>query len=107
MISHVDVEVSAEDIKDIYLGRKEYAKDQQHLIPVQNAAARKEFMSQVLRMKSKRYRIYWAKKSFQDGTMTPQMKMNDKETIQYIMHTPGAIGYTKTKPEGVKIIKKY
>ena len=37
----------------------------------------------------------------------PLLQSNDAEVIATIKNTPGAVGYVKTLPAGIKLIKQY
>ena len=99
--------VAAADIKDIFLGEKQFAGALK-LDPVDNAAAQAQFASKALQMDVAKYNSAWAKKAFRDGINPPAVKGSDLEVIQYIKANPGAVGYViSSPPADVKVITKY
>ncbi len=106
VVCHSATHLDAEDIVDVFAGGKQYSGDIK-LAPVDNVAAQEEFLAKVLHMNSAKYSTLWIKKSFRDGTRPPLVKANDTETMQFIRKTPGAVGYVKSQPSGVTVIKKY
>jgi ABC-type phosphate transport system substrate-binding protein len=104
VISNSETAVSADEIRDIFLGEKQFAGGTK-LVVIDNAALQDGFLSKVLHMDAAKYNGIWTKKSFRDGLTPPAVKSGDAEVIEYIKRTPGAIGYVSTKPAGVKIIR--
>lgn len=105
VISNQEATISAEDIKDIFLGEKQFAGNIK-LVVVDNASAQGAFLSKFMQMDVTKYNNIWTKKSFRDGLTPPAVKSGDAEVTEYIKRTPGAIGYVSTTPTGVKIIQK-
>jgi ABC-type phosphate transport system substrate-binding protein len=104
VISNSETAVSADEIRDIFLGEKQFAGGTK-LVVIDNAALQDGFLSKVLHMDAAKYNGIWTKKSFRDGLTPPAVKSGDAEVIEYIKRTPGAIGYVSTKPAGVKVIR--
>lgn len=104
VISNSEIAVSANEIRDIFLGEKQFAGNAK-LVVIDNAAVQADFLSKVLHMDTAKYNGVWTKKSFRDGLTPPAVKSGDAEVIEYIKRTPGAIGYVSTKPAGVKIVQ--
>jgi hypothetical protein len=104
---HAGVSLAAADIRDVFLGEKQFSKAIK-LVPVDNVAAQATFLEKVLRMSASKYANTWAKKSFRDGVHLPVVKANDAEMLEFIRHTPGGCGYLVTAPRlGVTVIGKY
>jgi ABC-type phosphate transport system substrate-binding protein len=104
VIANSDVSVSADEVRDIFLGEKQFAGSTK-LVVIDNAAMQSSFLSQVMHMDAAKYNGIWTKKSFRDGLTPPAVKSGDAEVIEYIKRTPGAIGYVSTTPAGVKVIQ--
>jgi ABC-type phosphate transport system substrate-binding protein len=104
VISNSETAVSADEIRDIFLGEKQFAGGTK-LVVIDNAALQGSFLSKVMHMDAAKYNGIWTKKSFRDGLTPPAVKSGDAEVIEYIKRTPGAIGYVSTAPSGVKVIQ--
>ncbi len=104
VIANAGAAVSASDVRDVFLGEKQFAGSVK-LVPVDNAAAQDLFLAKVMKMEATKYASSWTKKSFRDGVSAPPVKGSDAETIEFVRQTPGAIGYVKSAPkDGVKVI---
>ena len=104
VISNSETAVSADEIRDIFLGEKQFAGSIK-LVVIDNAALQGGFLSKVMHMDAAKYNGIWTKKSFRDGLTPPAVKTGDAEVIEYIKRTPGAIGYVSSTPSGVKVVK--
>ena len=104
VITNPDISIASTDIKDVFLGEKQFAGSTK-LVVVDNASAQGSFLSKFMNMDAAKYNGIWTKKSFRDGLTAPAVKSGDAEVIEYIKRTPGGIGYVSTKPSGVKIIQ--
>ena len=104
---HEGVSLAAADIRDVFLGEKQFS-DAIRLVPVDNAAAQPAFLEKVLKMNAFKYANTWAKKSFRDGASPPAVKANDAAVFEFIKRTPGGCGYLGAAPaQGVTVIAKY
>lgn len=100
-------DVKVGDARDIYLGKKQFA-GAVPLKPVDNAAQQTDFLQSVLNMEKGKYTGWWVKKTFQEGLHQPDNKSGDSEVIQYVLTTPGAVGYVAGTPPGnVSTIGKF
>jgi hypothetical protein len=104
VISNSGTTVSAGEVKDIFLGEKQFAGSTK-LIPIDNASAQDAFLSKFIKMDSTKYNGIWTKKSFRDGLNPPAVKSSDAEVVEFVKRTPGAVGYVGGSPAGVNIIK--
>ena len=104
VIANPDVSVSADEVRDIFLGEKQFAGDVK-LVVIDNAAMQNTFLSQIMQMDVNKYNGIWTKKSFRDGLTPPAVKSGDAEGSEFIKRTPGSIGYVSSAPAGVKVIK--
>jgi hypothetical protein len=107
VVCHAGVTLAAADVRDVYLGEKEFVNTVR-LMPVDNIAEQSEFLDKVLRMNAAKYATTWAKKSFRDGINPPVTLANDAAVLEFIRRTPGGCGYLGIAPlEGVAVIAKY
>ena len=107
VIAHPQLELNAEEIRDIYLGEKQLAGHLK-LLPVDNSAIQNEFLEKVLQTDARKYAARWTKKSFREGLAIPAVKGSDAEVIAYVRATPGAIGYISgTAPKSVKLLARF
>lgn len=107
IIAHLGIDISAADIREVYLGEKQFA-GVLRLIPVHNSAAEAEFLSKVIKFDAAKYATAWTKKTFRDGINPPASRSSDADTVAFVRHTPGAIGYVTSSPPGnVKLVQKY
>jgi len=106
VIAHPEITLSPADIKEVYLGEKQFGGSIK-LQPVDNPASQEAFLSMVLGMTGARYRSSWLKKSFRDALNPPVELPGDAAVLDFVQRTPGAVGYVRTKPVGVVVIVKY
>jgi ABC-type phosphate transport system substrate-binding protein len=99
--------LTADDIKNIYTGEKELAESTK-IRPQDNSSAREEFLKKVLQLDVAKYESLWTKKSFRDGINPPTVRATDAEVIAFVKSNPGAIGYiTTAPPSDVTVLKKF
>ena len=107
VIAHPAIKIERDAIRDVYIGEKQFAGDIK-IVPVDNAAAQTDFLEKVLRLDQTRYANLWVKKSFRDALNPPATRNSDKDIIDFVRKTPGAIAYiTGTPPPGVLLVNKY
>jgi hypothetical protein len=107
VIAHPSTKITADAIRDVYIGEKQFAGDVK-IIPVDNASAQAEFLEKVLRLDQTRYTNLWVKKSFRDALNPPATRTSDKEIVDFVRKTPGALAYVVgSPPTGVTVIQKY
>jgi len=104
VIANPGIAISSGDIKDIFLGEKQFAGSTK-LIVIDNASAQGAFLSKFMKMDAAKYNNIWTKKSFRDGLTPPAVKSSDIEVSEYVKRTPGAVGYVTSTPSGVTIIQ--
>jgi ABC-type phosphate transport system substrate-binding protein len=106
IIENESMNVSADDIEDIFTGEMQTIGTKSIKL-VDNKEAQTHFLNQVLQISLIKYKSIWVKRSFRDGAKIPDSLKDDKETIEFVKNTPGAIGYVTTKDNHVKVIKEY
>ena len=103
VITHPGLTLSADDIKDVYIGQMQMAGSIR-LVPVDNGAAQEAFLARVVRMEVGRYNTAWIKKAFRDGVSAPALKASDAEVLEFVRRTPGAVGYVRVVAAGVNVV---
>jgi hypothetical protein len=108
VVTRPDVKLSSDDIREIYLGDKEFSGSIK-LVPVDNQAAQAEFVVKALAMNPQRYNTLWVKKAFRDALAPPLVKATDAEVLEFVKRTRGAIGYVSSVPRDndVTIVGKF
>jgi len=102
VIAGPDVILSPEDVRELYLGDKEFS-GQVRLVPVDNQAALSEFVVKALGMNPQRYNTLWVKKAFRDALNPPALKTGDFEVLEFVRRTRGAVGYVSSVPRDKEI----
>lgn len=104
VICHPGVKLQLGDVRDMFLGEKQFAGPVT-LQPADNHAAQPAFLDKVLTMGAGKYATAWAKKSFRDGLNPPPVKGTDAEALEFVRHTMGACSYMSAAPgPGVVLI---
>ena len=103
VITHPGLTLSADDIKDVYIGQMQMAGSIR-LVPVDNGAAQEAFLARVVRMEVGRYNTAWIKKAYRDGVTAPALKAGDAEVLEFVQRTPGAVGYVRVVAAGVNVV---
>lgn len=107
VIAHPSVNLTLSELRDVYLGEKQFAGSVK-LTPVDNAAAQGDFLNRAIHMDASKYAALWIKKGFRGGLAAPPVKASDAEVITHVKNTVGAIGYISTPPSsGVQQLFKY
>jgi hypothetical protein len=106
VIANLSVELSAPEIRDVFLGEKQFAGNLK-LVPVDNGSAQAEFLSKVLQSDERKYAARWTRKTFRDGLSAPAIKGSDAEVIAFVRATRGAVGYINGSATGVKVLEKF
>jgi len=108
VIANPSVNISGDDVREVYLGEKQFAGEQK-LVPVDNAAVQGLFLSKVLRMSAARYETAWIKKSFREGLAIPAVQSRSLDTTEFVRRTPGAVGYivADKPPAGVVVVTRF
>jgi ABC-type phosphate transport system substrate-binding protein len=106
VIAHASVELSAEDVRDVFVGEKQTAGSVK-ISAIDNATTQADFLGKVIKVDATKYASIWAKKGFRDGMTPPPVRNGDAEVVAAVKTTPGAIGYVSKAPADVKVIAKY
>ena len=106
VIAHSSVNLSGDEIRDVFLGEKQLNGNLK-LVPVDNAAIQSAFLSRVLQTDAQKYSARWTKKTFREGQAPPGRKGSDAEVVEFVRTTPGAVGYVSRPWPGVKVLEKF
>ena len=108
IVTNADMKLSSGDIREIYLGDREFVGNVR-FVPVDNQAAQVEFASKVLTMAVERYNTLWIKKSFRDALTPPVQMSNDLEVLEFVKKTQGAVGYVTSIPrdKSINIVARF
>ena len=106
VVAQPSLTLSAEEVRDAYLGDKQMAGGTR-IVPLDNAAQQKDFLDRVLKLDAGKYNAIWVKKGFRDGLNAPAVKGSDAEVIATVRANPGAIGYVSVPPKDLKVLGKY
>ena len=106
VIAHPSVTLTGAELKDAYLGEKQFIGSVK-LVPVDNAAVQSDFLAKTLNMDAGKYASLWIKKGFRGGLASPPVKSGDAEVINFVKATPGAVGYVSAPVQGVMLLHKY
>ncbi|MBF0451090.1 MAG: substrate-binding domain-containing protein [Candidatus Magnetomorum sp.] len=97
IIVHPDVteSISANDIRNIFLGKKTQWNDHQRIrfVLFTEQQTYRSFLSKYIGKTLYQYRNYWRKKVFTGTGMMPVMFKNCKQSIDYVKRTKGAISF--------------
>jgi hypothetical protein len=105
VICNTRVSISASDVRDMFLGEKQFAGAVK-LVPIDNSAAQQAFLDRILQMNAAKYSTTWTKKSFRDGVNPPQVAGSDAEALAYVRRTPGACSYVTAPAADVVVVTK-
>lgn len=103
VIAHPGVTLSAEEVREVFVGDKQSAGGTK-LQPMDNAAAQADFLAKVIKVDAGKYASIWAKKGFREGLNPPPVRSSDLEVIAAVKATPGAVGYVTKAPPDVKVL---
>lgn len=87
--------LAADDIKQIFLGHKTtWDNGDKIMFVVQDRTdACDAFLKSYIQKSASQYDNYWKKQVFTGKGKAPQSFSSDKEVVEYVANTPGAVGY--------------
>jgi ABC-type phosphate transport system substrate-binding protein len=101
-------EVSRDELRDIFTGASSSLKDGAQVTPVllKQGLAHDEFLSRYIGKSDSGFRAGWRSILFSGQGIMPRTLDSDAAVVEYVTHTPGAIGYIAgaTPHPGVKIL---
>ncbi len=106
VIANPKASVTSGDIRDIFLGEKQFAGATK-LIPVDNSALQAEFLDKVLKLDQGKYSTHWTKKGFRDGLNAPTVLSGDAAVIDFVKQAAGGGGDVRAAPAGANVVGKF
>ena len=101
-------EISADDLRSVYLGTKTSLEDGTRLKPVleKGGPAHAAFLKEYLGKSDVALQTYYRSLLFSGKWSMPIMLRSDSEMVAYVARTPDAIGYAQSNAlvQGVKIL---
>jgi ABC-type phosphate transport system substrate-binding protein len=100
-------EASKSDLKDVFTGGSSTLGGA-HVAPVllKGGPTSDEFLAEYIGKGDSAFRASWRSLVFSGQATMPKSFATDAEVVEYVAHTPGAVGYvSKSAPhEGVKVL---
>ncbi len=95
--SVTQTEISASDIKEIYLGNKGTWQDgaSMNVGMIANQVVLAGFLTKYIDMPYRMFDFHWKQTVFSGKAVQPKKFANDAEMIQFVSSTPGAIGFVE------------
>ena len=101
-------DISRSDLREVFSGSATSLKSDGHVAPVllKGGAAHEEFLTAYVGKNDGAFRATWRSLVFSGQATMPKSLDSDAAVVEYVAHTPGAIGYiSKASPhDGVKIL---
>lgn len=101
--------LSGQDMKDIFLGNKQYWNDKSKIsvAALSEGDTAKAFFSKYLGMSPKQYDGLWDEKLYTGGKLSPRLFKNAKQLVDFITQTSGAIGFvdSSSAPKDVIVVE--
>jgi hypothetical protein len=99
--------VSAEDLKNVFLGTKKSLPDGSTVEPVlaESGPAHEAFLKDVLGKSDQALRNYFKTLVFTGKGSMPKSFASDAEILKYVAKTPGAIGYVAAGADAAGVKK--
>lgn len=111
VIGNRSVPVSAlteKEVKTIYLGQKKLWDNGLQVVFVNLAdnKSTKRFLKHFVKKSPKMYQRYWKKQAYSGGGNPPKEFRREKDLVQYVSKTKGAVGFISSKSytDTVKIL---
>jgi ABC-type phosphate transport system substrate-binding protein len=101
-------DVTRTELRDVFTGVSSSIKGSAQVTPVllKEGPAHDEFLSTYVGKSDSAFRAGWRSLLFSGQAVLPRTLNSDADVVDYVAHTPGAIGYiARTSPHpGVKIL---
>jgi ABC-type phosphate transport system substrate-binding protein len=100
-VANRDVPVTSldsEDIKDIFMGRKISWENGDKIVFViqERTDVSDSFLKTYVRKNAYDYDIFWKKQVFTGKGQAPRSFLSERDLVQFVAQTPGAIGYVSS-----------
>jgi len=105
--SVAESKLNKQDLKNIFLGKKTTWSDNKKIVFVtqDNSSASDQFLTEYVNKSTSQFSSYWKEKVFTGQGTPPKSFASDKELIQFITQTEGAIGFVSSG-DGLDNVKK-
>ncbi len=108
VITNKDVpekDLSKDDIKNIFLGKKVQWKDNSkiHFVISKDPDLHKSFLKAYVKRSTKQFKAYWRKMVFTGEGRKPKSFESTEELLKYVSSTPGAVGYIDKNTTAVNV----
>jgi ABC-type phosphate transport system substrate-binding protein len=101
--------ISKSDLKDVFTGVASSLRDGSHITPVvlKAGATQDEFLAAYIGKPDGAFRAGWRNLVFSGEATMPRQLPSDAAVVEYVAHTPGAIGYIAkaSAHPGVKVLE--
>ncbi len=90
------VNLSPEEIKNIFLGKAKYFPDGKPALPIQlkeGSPGYENFAEHVLQKNDNQLRAYWSRLVFTGRSTPPKEIATEEEVVNLVAHNPNLIGY--------------
>lgn len=103
-----DATISAAQLADIYMLKKNFWADNTQVVPVNREASstvREKFSEAIFKLSPQELAEFWNRLRFQ-GKLPPLIQTSDEAVLGFVRNVPGAIGYINADQavSGVKIL---
>jgi ABC-type phosphate transport system substrate-binding protein len=101
-------QVSKSDLRDVFTGSATSLKDGSHVSPalLKGGTANDAFLTAYIGKPDSAFRAEWRSLVFSGQASMPKTLDSDAAMVDYVAHTPGAIGYVSSGAphDGVKVL---
>ena len=100
-----DPNITKDDIKKIFLGKKIKWKDKTkvHFVLSKDKDLHEAFLKTYIKRNPKQFKAYWKNMVFTGKGKTPKSFDTTEELIEYVANTEGAIGYIDSGTTAVNV----
>lgn len=100
--------LTSDDVKKIFVGKKTRWDDNKKInfVILENDGIYRDFLREYVKRTPEQYRRFWKKQVFTGKGRRPVSFKVEKDMIEYVANTSGAIGYVSTTAptDGVKVL---
>jgi len=96
--------ISKVEVKNIFLGKTVKWADKSNIsFVILKNGIHKDFLKEYIKRSSSQYKNYWKKMVFTGKGSQPRAFETEKELIQYVAETDGAVGYISKGTEMINV----
>ncbi len=101
-------DISAKDLGNIFLGKKNSWDGGQKAVPVtlESGSAHETFLKLYVKKNGSQFSTFWKQAVFTGQGIPPKSVSSEEEVVKFVAANPGAVGYISpaTAHDGVKIL---